>query len=497
MKSNERYEILKELGKGGMCVVYLAQDKFLNCQVALKVFDPSDKKLWESNFFERFIKEAQVLAKLNHPNIIRIFDVSPDRENPYISMEYIEGQDLHHYMRKKGGLTHKEKVAIVNQALVSLSEIHKANLVHRDIKPGNFMISNEGQLKLMDFGIIKDKNLEVTTTEGIIGTPAYMSPEHVDNKSMDLRSDLFAFAIVIYELFTGKRPFLGDTYVEIIHKICSQEIAPPSTLKQDLPFSIDLFLEKALAKDREERFQTAEEMLKEWRKISNPKFKRKMKPKKRKKTTNYLPLVMSFLFLLGAASYYFLKKKNPVEKTTSIFAICGDQTCSPIEKNCPSVCQQDCKEEEISVNTKQCSQAMASMYFNLSKDNTNLTCGDGNCSFVEEVCGTCYQDCVENQNFTGSIACKALNTPLKNKGDLSASEFAAQIEAREFLGKCIVKNDGNHSHIRNFIIPVSTCLKELKGNIVVDECFKRFDAFQGPFPDKIKTLFECVINHDL
>lgn len=194
MKNIGRYELKKEIGRGGMGRVYLAYDPYLKCDMAIKTIAPEIRGPDYLDAFERFLIEAQVLAKLNHPNIIRIFDISPETSPPFISMEFVNGKSFKEIIEEKKSISLIKKIDLIIKITEGLQEIHKAGLIHRDMKPANVMIDSKGKVKIMDFGIIKDLTSDVsrTQTQEMIGSPCFMAPEQITCKKLTKKADLFS-----------------------------------------------------------------------------------------------------------------------------------------------------------------------------------------------------------------------------------------------------------------------------------------------------------------
>ena len=257
------HEILEKIGSGGMGVVLKARDLRLNRIVALKILLP--ELMADADFKERFILEAQTASSLNHPNITTIYQVGEDRNIMFISMEFVEGETLRKWCQKHRSLAEKLQVAI--EAGNGLSRAHKKGIIHRDIKSDNIMVSNEGIAKVMDFGLAKTQKTNekhLTKTGTTLGTLAYMSPEQARGEALDQRSDIFSFAIVLYELFTGKLPFVSEYEpAGILYAIMQEEPEPFAQVNPDLPENLEAIVFKALKKDKEERYQSTNELIKD------------------------------------------------------------------------------------------------------------------------------------------------------------------------------------------------------------------------------------------
>lgn len=257
-----RYELIRVLGKGAMGLVYEGRDPNLDRRVAIKTIKVENLSTEEAAEYEiRFRTEARSAARLQHPNIVSVYDSDRDGDIAYLVMEYIQGDDLKHHLDKGERYTLQQAASIMNDLLSALDYAHRQNIVHRDIKPANLLIEADGRIKLTDFGVarIQDSG-EATRTKGtMVGTLKYMSPEQVHGLPIDARSDLFSAGIVLYQLLTGTRPFDGTGDYEIIQKIVAQAVQPPSAINPLLPPAIDRLVARALEKSRDDRYPTAQE----------------------------------------------------------------------------------------------------------------------------------------------------------------------------------------------------------------------------------------------
>ncbi len=253
-----RYQILKELGKGAMGVVYLAHDPQIGRKVAVKTIKPKEGARPEevAEGRARFLREAQAAGKLLHPGIVTIFDVFEEQGTMFIVMEYVEGLLLDHFCVRGRLLPLENALSLVCQGLSALDYAHRHGIVHRDIKPCNMMVVDGASLKVMDFGLAKEVDAHLTQTGTVIGTPHYMSPEQIQGKLLDGRSDLFSMGVVLYELVTGERPFRGESLSTIIYKILHETPAEPRALNPDLPEPLSRIIQKALGKSPEDRYLT-------------------------------------------------------------------------------------------------------------------------------------------------------------------------------------------------------------------------------------------------
>ncbi len=253
-----RYRIVRKLGAGGMADVYLAEDQELGRRVAIKILD--DRHANDEQFVERFRREAKNAAALNHPNIVSIYDRGEAEETYYIAMEYLDGRSLKELIVGHGPAPANVAIEYARQILSALRFAHRHGIVHRDIKPHNVLVDREGRVKVTDFGIARAGTSQMTEAGSIVGTAQYLSPEQARGGEVDQRSDLYSLGVVLYELLTGRTPFDGDTPVEIAMKHLSTTPEPPSELRHDLPHDLDMIAMRALAKDPDERYQSADEM---------------------------------------------------------------------------------------------------------------------------------------------------------------------------------------------------------------------------------------------
>jgi eukaryotic-like serine/threonine-protein kinase len=253
-----RYLIIRKLGAGGMANVYLAEDQELGRRVAIKILD--DRHAADDSFIERFRREAKNAAGLSHPNIVSIYDRGEAEGTYYIAMEYLSGRSLKELIVSRGPTPTRIAIDYTRQVLAAIGYAHRHGIVHRDIKPHNVVVDGDGRLKVTDFGIARSGASQMTEAGSIIGTAQYLSPEQAKGAPVDQRSDVYSVGIVLYEMLTGQVPFTGDTPLEIAMKHLSEVPVPPSELREDVPEDLDMVVLRALAKDPEDRYQTAEEM---------------------------------------------------------------------------------------------------------------------------------------------------------------------------------------------------------------------------------------------
>ena len=254
-----RYEIGPLLGQGGMARVFKGSDRVLDRTVAIKVLSPQYAD--DDQFVSRFRREAQAAAGLNHPNIVGVYDTGDQGDVHFIVMEYIEGRTLRDVVRNEGPLMPERAAEIVQAVARALSSAHQAGLVHRDIKPGNVMLTSDGEVKVMDFGIARTSTGDtLTQTAAVLGTASYLSPEQAQGLTVDARSDIYSLGCVLYEMLTGRAPFSGDSPVAIAYKHVKEDPVPPSRLNPDVPESLDAVVMKSMAKNPANRYQTADEL---------------------------------------------------------------------------------------------------------------------------------------------------------------------------------------------------------------------------------------------
>ncbi len=264
----ERYEILEKIGTGGMSFVYKAMDHTLNRNVAIKVLKPEFAD--NQNFLAKFKIEAQSAAGLTHPNIVNIYDVGAQDNYNYIVMEYIEGITLKTYIEKKGRLAFKEAVSIAIQVAKGIEDAHRHQVVHRDIKPQNIMISTDGKVKVTDFGIARAASSD-TVRSDVMGSVHYISPEQARNGFVDGKSDIYSLGIVMYEMVTGRVPFDADTPVAVAVAHLQDEMVRPSVYAQDLPVSLEGIIMKCTQKKADRRYDTMSDLLTDLKKaLVNP-----------------------------------------------------------------------------------------------------------------------------------------------------------------------------------------------------------------------------------
>ncbi|MCL6471487.1 MAG: Stk1 family PASTA domain-containing Ser/Thr kinase [Firmicutes bacterium] len=255
---NDRYKIIAKIGSGGMADVYKAIDTVLDRPVAVKVLHKYFAE--DEDFVSRFRREAQAAASLNHPNIVNIYDWGSENGTYFIVMELLEGQSLKKYISSKGTIKPREAVEIARKVLSALNFAHKHNIVHRDIKPHNIILTRGGEVKVTDFGIARAGTSTMTQTGTILGTAHYLSPEQARGQDVGVTSDIYSMGVVLYEMLTGRVPFDGDNPVAIALKHVHEFPIPPRDINPDIPDELQIIVAKAMAKNPDSRYQSASEM---------------------------------------------------------------------------------------------------------------------------------------------------------------------------------------------------------------------------------------------
>jgi serine/threonine protein kinase len=255
-----RYEVLGELGQGAMGVVYKARDPLIDRVVAIKTINLSMAMDEKEEYEGRFYQEAKAAGRLNHPNIVTIYDVGKSGNVAYIAMEFLEGRELRDIMNDGALLPVDQVLHTVAQVAQGLAYAHEHDIVHRDVKPSNIMVIRDGHVKITDFGIARMASSSVRTQTGmVLGSPKYMSPEQVMGKAIDQRSDIFSLGVMLYEMLTGQAPFNGENVNAIMYQTLNAIPPPPSMVNPAIPEMVNFIVAKALAKGMEDRYQNAKD----------------------------------------------------------------------------------------------------------------------------------------------------------------------------------------------------------------------------------------------
>jgi serine/threonine protein kinase/lipopolysaccharide biosynthesis regulator YciM len=309
----KRYRVIEEIGRGGMGIVYKAEDKELSIKVALKMIRPAQSQ--NPRFIERFRKETRLARSISHENIIRIYDLGEIDEIKYISMEYIKGQSLKELINASGSLTIETTTNISKQICDALAAAHRKGIVHQDLKPQNIMIDGDGNVHVMDFGVARLFEEEETgVSRGITGTPPYLSPERAKGEKVDPRSDIYSFGIIMFEMLTGERPFNAETMEGYIHKHLYIKPPTPSKKNPRIPALLDKIILKCLEKDKEKRYLNVQDILKDLEDvaISTP------VPPKIWTNKSRMFFIAAFLILIIGIGYIIFKGTKEEEAITPL-----------------------------------------------------------------------------------------------------------------------------------------------------------------------------------
>jgi len=304
-KTISHYKILEKLGEGGMGVVYKAEDTKLNRPVALKFLPPHFSSDDEAK--QRFVHEAQAASALNHTNICSIHAIGEYEKQQFIDMEFIEGKTLGVLLKEKE-LSLREAVGIALQVAEGLNAAHRRGIVHRDIKPDNIMITDQGLIKIMDFGLAKlQDSSRLTRTHSTLGTLSYMSPEQARGEEVDQRSDIFSLGAVLYEMITGRRPFAGEHEAAVIYSLVNETPEPLARYRSDVPDALQRVVDKALAKERDKRYQHVDEMAADLR-SAVPHMSREAATGARRSRVSWI--IVACVAVIAAACIYLLYPKS-------------------------------------------------------------------------------------------------------------------------------------------------------------------------------------------
>lgn len=246
-----RYRVDARIAVGGMATVYRAVDTRLDRVLALKVMHPA--LATDASFVERFIREAKSVARLAHPNVVAVFDQGAQGQYVYLAMEYVAGCTLRDVLRERGALRARAALDILEPVLAALGAAHRAGFVHRDMKPENVLIGDDGRVKVADFGLVRSVGSVTSTTGSVLGTVSYLAPEQIENGTADTRTDVYACGVVLYEMLTGGKPHTGESPAQVIYQHLNQDVPPPSAAVPGLPTELDALVASATARDPEHR----------------------------------------------------------------------------------------------------------------------------------------------------------------------------------------------------------------------------------------------------
>jgi serine/threonine protein kinase len=330
MEKIGKYDIVGILGKGAMGIVYKAFDPDISREVAIKTirFDLVENGTEKDDLMGRFMREAQAVGRLNHPNIITIYDVGREGDMTYIVMQFIEGQSLQSRIAAHEKFSVDKTIKLMLQLCDALECAHEQGIVHRDIKPANILMDKSEKPYVADFGVARVETSTLTQTGTAVGTPSYMAPEQVSGTNVDNRADIFSLGVIMYEMLTGKRPFAGDSITTIIYKIMNEEPLSPLEVKRDLPPVFDVIIKKSLAKDPEKRYQSCKDFAEDIHNLGGgaektmafevgEEVRKGIKKKKGRKLALRLSLVLLAAIILGGGAYYLLVL-NPQQQEMNI-----------------------------------------------------------------------------------------------------------------------------------------------------------------------------------
>ena len=333
-KMIRKYKILREIGKGGMGIVYKALDTTDQKTVAVKVLPTM---LVDRSTVERFSREAQAMARLKHPNLIEVYDYGMAEGQHYFAMEFIEGESLKTLIKRKGTLSVNETLAIIAQAAEALAYTHGEGVIHRDIKSANIMVTNDGKVKVMDFGLVKIPGVTQVTMEGsAVGTAEYMSPEQVSDEELDTRTDMYSLGVTMYEMLVGHTPFQAENLQAVLMKHKYETPPPISKERPDIPAAMEHIAMKAMAKEISRRYQKMQELLEDiyrikgksqatqkinlpmTEKITPIKSDNKQKPQKNEiKKKKLVPAILGLIIVILAV-FGFLQRAKILETCSNI-----------------------------------------------------------------------------------------------------------------------------------------------------------------------------------
>jgi len=477
-----RYEIIEELGKGGMGKVYRALDKELNEEVAIKLIKPEIAA--EEKTIERFKNELKLARRISHRYIGRVYELMEEEGKPFITMEYVAGEDLKSLISEKVKLTEEEAISIAKQVCEGLSEAHELGVIHRDLKPKNIMIDKKNKARIMDFGIAHSVEAPgVTTTGVIIGTPDYISPEQAEGEEADQRSDIYAVGIMLYEMVTGSVPFKGDTALSVALKHKTQLPLDPRKLNKDISEDLSRLILVCMEKDRERRYQTAEDLLADLRNIEEGfPLGSKIRPRRetfvaaliRKKL--FIPALVVALAIIAVVTWQLLPQKEPVftskiENSIAVISFenqTGDEAYDYLQKAIPNLLITSLEQSRyLSVTTW---ERMQDLIKQIRKDKVEII--DRDLGFE-----LCRMDGI-NAIVIGSFV---------KAGEMFAIDVKVlDVETKSLLKSSSAKGEGAASILKSQIDELS---KEISKSIGIPE--RKIVAAQQPIADVTTTSMEA------
>lgn len=348
---SKRYQVIEEIGRGGMGRVYKAADKELSRIVALKMIKP--ERSADPDIVEKFKKEINLASQISHDNVCRIHDLGEIAGIKYISMQYIEGQNLREFIQTSKKLSTETAIPIIEQICHALTAAHKKGVIHRDLKPKNIMLDKKGNAYVMDFGIAKSLEAEDTTKSGVVmGTPAYISPEQAEGEKADTRSDIYSLGAIMYEMMTGEPPFKADSIPSLLHKHVTEAPKPPSQLNPQIPNQLEKIIMKCLKKSPEKRYQEPDEIINAIEEVK-PEIIVAARPAKLR-WMQIVPLAAIILIGIAIGFYYFIIKEKPPTppvqtKWKNSIAVLPFRDLSP-QKDQPHFCKGMCDDIIVKLN---------------------------------------------------------------------------------------------------------------------------------------------------
>ncbi len=450
-----KYQICSILGQGGMGIVYKAIDPDISQEVALKVIRPELlKNDTDGTFLKRFRNEVLACRRLKHPNIVATYDYHEEGFNCFIVMEYVDGQPLSDFLDTKQVFDFSHIYKIIKQLLSVLSYAHGQGVIHRDIKPDNILVKDDGFIHVMDFGIARMDTSTLTVAGTVMGSPGYMSPEQCMGKQVDQRSDIFSAGVVLYQLITNEKPFTGDNPMATMQKILNVEPVKVSLLNNNIPSSFDLVINKALAKTPKSRYQSAEEFLEDIEDF----YEHYLKPHEIS-TKNKSVILIAGLLLIGAAAggAYFFKDNLGLDGPVSAEE---NEQAKIVEKTDKIKVTEQVAELPVEPNTEDSRLAVIE---SLNKAFKNFEC---NTLRVEK-------DPVQNLSITGSVLSSDFNKfNDKIDGILSNVQYSSVVEKIDkpfcdillMLDQAVELNQANNAELS--VLPYSHSKTYFEGELI-------------------------------